>query len=131
MKTIIAGGREFDDYELMTISLSDLPWTITEVVSGTARGADQFGELFAMDHDIPITRFPADWDKYGKSAGPLRNEEMAEYAEACVCFWNGSTHRSGTYHMINFAKERKLLLEVIRYEPPKITGTWSGTAIPA
>jgi len=131
MKTIIAGGREFDDYELMTISLSDLPWTITEVVSGTARGADQFGELFAMDHDIPITRFPADWDKYGKSAGPLRNEEMAEYADACVCFWNGSTHRSGTYHMINFAKERKLLLEVIRYEPPKITGTWSGTAIPA
>lgn len=131
MKTIIAGGREFDDYELMTISLSDLPWTITEVVSGTARGADQLGELFAMDHDIPITRFPADWDKYGKSAGPLRNEEMAEYADACVCFWNGSTHRSGTYHMINFAKERKLLLEVIRYEPPKITGTWSGTAIPA
>jgi len=131
MKTIIAGGREFDDYELMTISLSDLPWTITEVVSGTARGADQFGELFAMDHDIPITRFPADWDKYGKSAGPLRNEEMAEYADACVCFWNGNTHRSGTYHMINFAKERKLLLEVIRYEPPKITGTWSGTAIPA
>ena len=131
MKTIIAGGREFDDYELMTISLSDLPLTITEVVSGTARGADQFGELFAMDHDIPITRFPADWDKYGKSAGPLRNEEMAEYADACVCFWNGNTHRSGTYHMINFAKERKLLLEVIRYEPPKITGTWSGTAIPA
>ena len=121
MKTIIAGGRTFNDYELMTTSLSNLPWTIAEVVSGTARGADRLGEQFARENDIPVTRMPANWNQHGKSAGFIRNEEMAKYADACVCFWDQSTERSGTYHMINSALKYGLRLTVVHYTPVKET----------
>ena len=118
MKTIIAGGRNYyhnnKNYEYMLIAISNLPWTITEVVSGNAQGADMMGEKFAREHDLPLTIMEAEWDVHGKSAGYLRNEEMAKYADACVCFWDGES--KGTEHMINIAKEHdELYLRIINY----------------
>lgn len=87
MKTIIAGGRDYrisqDDIEFLD-SLE-----ITEVVSGGAKGADTGGEEYAEERGIPIIRFNADWDKHGKAAGPIRNREMANYADAVVLFPGG------------------------------------------
>ena len=90
MKIIIAGGRNFNDFNLLisrmnhyTSQKKDI-----EVVSGTARGADKLGEEWAKANDYPITHFPADWKKYGKMAGPQRNQKMAEYADALVAFWD-------------------------------------------
>jgi hypothetical protein len=79
--------------------------TVTEVVSGCAHGADKLGERWAASLKIPVARFPADWDTHGKRAGFIRNSEMAEYADACIVFWNGTS--KGTKHMIDIAKRKQ------------------------
>ena len=115
MKLIIAGTRTFDNYKLLkesvlkNINISD----IEEIVSGTAKGADSLGELFAFENDIPVKRFPANWEKYGKSAGYRRNVEMAEYGDTLIAFWDGVS--KGTLHMINIAKNKNLKVFVIKY----------------
>lgn len=115
MKLIIAGTRTFDNYKLLkesvlkNVNISD----IEEIVSGTAKGADSLGELFAFENDIPVKRFPANWDKYGKSAGYRRNVEMAEYGDTLIAFWDGVS--KGTLHMINIAKNKNLKVFVIKY----------------
>jgi len=115
MKLIIAGTRTFGNYKLLkesvlkNINISD----IEEIVSGTAKGADSLGELFAFENDIPVKRFPANWEKYGKSAGYRRNVEMAEYGDTLLAFWNGVS--KGTLHMINIAKNKNLKVFVIKY----------------
>lgn len=113
MKTIIAGSRGITDREMVSFHLSlivpdDLH--ITEVVSGTAAGVDTLGEQWAEDWDIPVKRFPAEWEKYGKRAGHIRNDEMARYAEACVIFWDGESN--GTRDMIQLAAKCGLKLFV-------------------
>jgi len=80
--------------------------TSIEIVSGGAKGADQLGEQYAKENNYNLRIFPADWDKYGKKAGYIRNEEMAKYADACVCFWDGKS--KGTKMMIELAKKYKL-----------------------
>ena len=82
---------------------------ITEIVSGTARGADRLGEQYANANSLPLKKMPAEWDKYGKSAGYKRNEQMAEYSDCLIAFWDGQSR--GTKHMIDIA--RRLDLEVI------------------
>lgn len=113
MKTIIAGSRTITDREVLSYHLGQIvpdDLHITEVVSGTANGVDQLGEQWADGWDIPIKRFPANWDKYGKRAGYIRNEEMAKYAEACVIFWDGESN--GTRNMIELAAKYGLKLFV-------------------
>ena len=114
MKVIIAGSREFDDYEVLRNYCDHVLQNQTdiEIVSGTARGADQLGERYAIERDYKITRFPADWNK-GKSAGYIRNEKMANYADALIAFWNGMSR--GTEHMINLAKQYKLKIRICNY----------------
>lgn len=73
----------------------------TEVVSGAALGADRLGEEWARERDIPVTRFEADWQRYGRYAGPKRNQEMADYAQALVAVPVGESR--GTRNMIETA----------------------------
>jgi len=115
VKIIVAGSRNFNDYDLLKEKLDFLikGRKETEIVSGTAKGADFLGEKYAKERSLVVKRFPADWDKYGKRAGYVRNEEMAKYADACVCFWDGSSR--GTEHMINLAKKHNLRTIVINY----------------
>ena len=87
---------------------------ISEIVSGTARGADSLGERYARAHNIPVKRFPAQWNTYGKSAGYRRNIEMAIYADACICFQVNNSR--GTEHMINIASSKGLQLITIRLQ---------------
>ncbi len=114
MKLIVAGSREFNDYNLLKKSIQEnfLRYEVEEIVSGTARGADTLGEQFAKEYNIQVKQFPANWDLYGKSAGYRRNAEMADYADALIAFWNGES--KGTMHMINLAKEKNLKVVIIR-----------------
>jgi len=100
MKTIIAGCRGFNDYNLLKekVDYYRKDHVITEVVSGTARGADYLGEEYANENGIPIKSFPADWENYGKAAGPIRNRQMAEYADVLIAVWDGKS--KGTNNMI-------------------------------
>lgn len=111
MKTIIAGGRDFNNHELMTKVLYHLQ--ITEVVCGMANGADELGRLWAIEHGIPIKEFLANWERYGKAAGHKRNAQMAEYGQCLVAFWDQKS--KGTANMIKEAKKRQLEVIVIPY----------------
>ena len=102
MRTIIAGSRDFTNYETILGIVADSGFVITEIVSGMARGVDSTGEQIGLDFNIAVVRFPANWDKYGRSAGFIRNKEMAEYAQALIAIWDG--HSPGTRNMINTAK---------------------------
>lgn len=111
MKLIIAGGRDFDNEELM---LKSLNWyQITEVVCGKAKGADSLGEKLANKFQIPVVAFPADWEKNGKAAGPIRNVEMGNYADALIAFWDGKS--KGTKHMIDYMKKLGKPVKVVSY----------------
>jgi len=115
MKTIIAGTRTFNDYELLVSKLTEFRLThdITEIVSGGAIGADRLGEVYAMRNDIPIKPFPANWNKHGNAAGPIRNRQMAEYADQLIVFWDGSS--KGTENMIDSMDKQKKPMYMVLY----------------
>lgn len=110
MKVIVAGSRSVTNDLVVDAAIEDSGFKITELVSGTARGVDRLGEDWAKSRCIAIKRFPADWNRYGKSAGYRRNVEMAEYADALIAIWDGKS--KGTQHMINIAQEQKLKVYV-------------------
>ena len=89
---------------------------ITELVSGCANGVDKLGEKFALENGISIERYPADWDKFGKSAGYKRNAEMASVAEALVLIWDGMSN--GSRSMLRMANERGLAVHVHLVQKP-------------
>jgi hypothetical protein len=115
MKVIIAGGRNFNDYNLLSKNVYEftLYQPDIEIVSGCANGADKLGEKYANFYGIPIKRFPADWNRYGRQAGYLRNKQMAEYADMLIAFWDGKS--KGTKHMIDLAKINNLKIHIVYY----------------
>jgi len=112
MKVIIAGGRDFNDYNKLFQFCDKIlsKQREIEIVSGTANGADKLGEKYANDNGFSIKQFPADWKKFGKSAGYKRNAEMAEYGDALIAFWDGKSR--GTKHMIDLAKRAELKVRI-------------------
>jgi len=98
MKVIIAGSRQIEDRLALAKAIKQSGFEITEVVSGTSRGPDKLGESWARANDIPVKEFPANWAKFGNYAGPLRNSDMAKYADAAVILWDGQS--LGTLNMI-------------------------------
>lgn len=116
MKVIIAGGRDFEDYALLKekcIKLFANKMQDLEIVSGLARGADTLGVRLSKDIGCYLKKFPAEWKLYGRRAGFLRNEQMGEYADALVAFWDGKS--SGTKHMIQYARRIGLDVRVVLY----------------
>lgn len=99
MKTIVAGSRELTSLGPVRVAFKRCSWTITEVVSGDARGVDRMGEIVASALGIPVTKFPADWNKYKRAAGHIRNAAMAKYADALIAIWDGES--PGTKNMID------------------------------
>jgi hypothetical protein len=117
-RIIIAGGRKFNNYSLLSNTMNNLlskARTIKHIIiiTGKAKGADSLGERYAIENGFDIESYPAQWDKYGKQAGYLRNLEMAEHADALVAFWDGES--KGTEHMIETAKSKNLDYRIIRY----------------
>lgn len=98
--------------ETMDNLLQNIKIPIT-VVCGMAKGADVLGERYALDRGFQIQRYPADWDEYGKRAGYIRNEQMAQNADALAAFWDGESR--GTKHMIDLAQRYVLKIRVKKY----------------
>ncbi len=98
MKVIIAGSRDIIDPEVIFPIIERSPFEIDEVVCGMARGVDRMGRRWALENDIGIREFPANWQEFGRSAGPIRNQEMADYADALIAIWDGWSR--GTRNMI-------------------------------
>jgi len=106
MKVIIAGSRRINDYARVCKAVIDSGFEVTEVVSGRAKGVDTLGEQYAEEHNLPAKLFPADWGQYGRAAGPIRNGQMAEYADALIAIWNGESR--GTENMVKQAVKKQL-----------------------
>lgn len=106
MKAIIAGGRDyfFTPDDLAALDGLRITIPITEVVCGCQTGADSEGEAWAISNSIPVKRIEPDWNKYRKAAGPIRNGQMADYADVLIAFPGGA----GTANMIQQAKARGL-----------------------
>lgn len=117
-KVIIAGSRDFADYELLRAKCDALLQDRRDesniiIVSGTARGADRLGERYARERGYRIERYPADWDRDGNSAGPIRNAKMADNAHALIAFWDGRSR--GTMNMIDTARKKGLMVRTINF----------------
>lgn len=115
-KVIIAGSRDFNDYELLEKTMDKLLQDVRGrivVLCGEAHGADALGKRYAQERGYAVQSFPADWRLHGRAAGPLRNRQMAAAADACACFWDGRSR--GTANMIEEAKRAGLPLRIKRF----------------
>lgn len=115
MRVIIAGGRDFNNYALLSVKCDKmfLKRKPTEIVSGCANGADKLGELYAKENSIEIISFPAEWNTHGKAAGIFRNKDMGDYADCLIAFWDGES--KGTKHMIDYMKGLNKPVRIIYY----------------
>lgn len=123
MRTIIAGSRQGITQEDVEDALNQAPFAVTTVLSGTAKGVDRIGEILAEENSWPIEYYPSNWAVYGRRAGFLRNQEMAEKAEALIAVWNGKS--KGTKHMIELAQEKRLKVFI---HIPKSFRTWKASS---
>jgi len=119
MKLVIAGSRTIalpatDMWSLML--LHDLDLTVKEIVSGGAKGVDTCAEYMARAYEVPFKKFPADWDKYGKGAGHIRNKQMADYGDALLLVWDGESKGSANMKA-NMEKLKKPVYEIILKGP--------------
>ena len=119
VRIIVAGGRDFTNYEYLSYSLNaiisnnNIPLSDITIVCGLAKGADSLGAKWARENNVHVAEFPAEWDKYGKSAGYIRNKQMAKYATKSVVFWDFKS--KGTGHMIDLSREYNLNPTIFPY----------------
>ena len=116
-KVIIAGCRDFADYELLKEECdfylqNQKPEDIV-IVSGHASGADALGDHYALERDLQLETYTADWKAHGRAAGPIRNAQMASVAHALIAVWDGKSRE--TKNMIDTATKRDLQVAVVRY----------------
>lgn len=133
-KVIIAGGRDFERYDILSKTMNAKFHEPIIIISGCAEGADKLGERYAREHNLTTERYPADWSNlnvtpcyvkynsrgsYNALAGHNRNQQMLQAVldnpdgGCLVAFWNGKS--SGTRNMINIAREAGIKVHVIRY----------------
>lgn len=113
MKVLVCGGRDYNNYERVTEELQDVG-DISLLIQGGARGADSCGARYANAHGIPVREFRADWGKYGKRAGPIRNQQMLDEGapDLVVAFPGGK----GTADMVLRAEKACIRVELVGEE---------------
>lgn len=107
---IIAGCRTYSNYEeardyIFSCFREYEPTDQITILSGGCKGADLLGERFAKENGFPFKRYPPEWKKYGKAAGPIRNKQMVDVCHKVICFWDGKS--KGTESLIKYAKKSK------------------------
>ena len=110
MKVIVAGCRDYNNYEFVKKELDKLITKDDIIISGMANGVDSLAVRYAKENNINLEEYPADWNKHGKSAGPIRNAEMAKAGDKLIAFWDGKS--KGTKNMIDTAKKKNLSVHI-------------------
>ncbi len=116
-RIVIAGCRDYNNYQEAKKHIDYYLKNIRKendiiIVSGCASGADAIGERYAEENRFKVEKYPAEWEKYGRSAGPRRNKQMAEVGDCVICFWNGKS--KGTKSMIEYAKKYNKPIRIIK-----------------
>lgn len=105
MKLAIIGSRDLPGSpETVATAIAQHNLAPTAVLCGEARGPDAWGRLWAEQRGIPVISYPADWERYGRSAGMIRNREMIAAADAVLALWDGVS--KGTRDAISLARRR-------------------------
>ncbi len=117
-RVVIAGCRDYTKYNEAKEYIDYCLCNIRKeneiiIISGGARGADAIGEQYAKENGFRVEIYPAQWKKYGRSAGPKRNEEMAKICDCVICFWDGKSR--GTKSMIEYAKKHNKPIRIKKY----------------
>lgn len=111
-KILVCGGRNYKDQDKVNLILNKIhdDAGITCIVQGGAKGADELAKNWAERHNIECKEYKADWDAYGRSAGPIRNREMfnKEKPDMVVAFPGGK----GTAHMASIAEGKVPVIKV-------------------
>lgn len=118
MKVLVCGSRHFNDYDFLGTSLWRLyqereNFNITEIIHGGARGADTLAGEWAKNHNCPVRVFPADWEKHGKAAGPIRNAQMLKEGQPNLVVAFLAPDSRGTKNMIDQATKAGVPVKVI------------------
>lgn len=112
MKVLVRGGRNFEDFEHVQRELDHFhqQYHFTELIHGCARGADTAAGRWARSEHIKVREFPADWKKFGKAAGHIRNQQMLQEGkpDIVIAFPGGK----GTANMIRQAQDAGIKVEV-------------------
>lgn len=117
MNLIIAGSRNYDDYDVIKRQTLAFINEIREdienitIVCGDQWGVDYNADRFAREHRLICHRYPALWHLYDKAAGPIRNKRMAIVSHACIVFWDGTS--PGSADMIRQAREQHLIVKEV------------------
>lgn len=110
-KLAVVGSRTITDYNIVKELLDKQKDNISLIVSGGAKGVDILAEQWANENGISVKVFIAEWDKYGKRAGFIRNKEIIEECDVCLAIWDGIS--KGTEHSINLAKSMNKKVVVV------------------
>lgn len=108
MKIVIGGCRTFKEYDVFCAFVNDCLEELQggeelTFLSGHCAGVDLMAERYAQERGLALEIFPANWAKYGRAAGPIRNREMVKRADVVIAFWDGASR--GTKSLIGYAKE--------------------------
>ncbi len=110
MKVAVVGSRSYKNYDKIEEILDEL--TITEIVSGGARGVDSYAEYYAIKNKLPTTIIKPEYEKYGKRAPIIRNIDIINASELVVAFWDGESR--GTKFVIDECKRNNKWIKVIK-----------------
>lgn len=116
VKRIVIGGcRTFTDYDVFKEYLDGFFLNLRQnhqivILSGHCRGVDAMAEKYAKENGFSLEIHPAEWEKYGRAAGPKRNEKMVLLADCVIAFWDGKSR--GTKSLISFAEDRQKPMQI-------------------
>jgi hypothetical protein len=121
IRLLVCGDRHYDDWATLSWTLDQFRWThfkagdaIDVVIEGEAPGADTMAREWAEKRGIPVDAHPADWTKYGKAAGPIRNQEMLDCGPTHVlAFHNDFENSRGTKDMVARARKAGVFTQVV------------------
>ena len=113
-KIVIGGCRNYNNYESFKLHLDDIIKSKQDeiiIISGHCSGVDLMGEKYAEENGFKVEIFLPEWEKYGRAAGPIRNEQMVNAADLVIAFWDGKS--KGTKSLIKYAeKTNKELIKI-------------------
>lgn len=113
MKILVCGDRNWTNYQLIYLRLKEYP-VDTMIIEGDASGADRLAGEAAKELGMSLMVFPADWNQYGKAAGPIRNNQMLdENPDLVIAFHNNISASRGTRHCVTEARKRRIPVQLI------------------
>lgn len=115
MKLAIVGSRGYNGWDKFSKILNIIikKYNIKTIVSGGAKGADSLARRYAKTYNIELIEYLPDWDKYGKSAGFIRNSTIWNNSDMGIAFWDGVS--KGTEHSFSIAKKQNKKLFIYDY----------------